>query len=57
MKDKSLEQQYDIIIQEQIRKRIDNYNSKMTDDSYPIFQLKENLKELNFEKIYESNIS
>ncbi len=57
MKDKSLEQQYDIIIQEQIRKRIDNYNSKMTDDSYPIFQVKENLKELNFEKIYESNIS
>ena len=57
MKDKSLEQQYDIIIQEQIRKRINNYNSKMTDDSYPIFQLKENLKELNFEKIYESNIS
>lgn len=48
MKDKSLEQQYDIIIQEQIRKRIDNYNFKMTDDSYPIFQLKENLKELNF---------
>ena len=57
MKDKALEQQYDIIIQEQIRKRIDNYNSKMTDDSYPIFQVKENLKELNFEKIYESNIS
>ena len=57
MKDKSLEQQYDIIIQEQIRKRIDNYNSKITDDSYPIFQVKENLKELNFEKIYESNIS
>ena len=57
MKDKSLEQQYDIIIQEQIRKRIDNYNSKMTDDSYPIFQVQENLKELNFEKIYESNIS
>ena len=48
MKDKALEQQYDIIIQEQIRERIDNYNSKMTDDSYPIFQLKENLKELNF---------
>ena len=57
MKDKALEQQYDIIIQEQIRKRIDNYNSKMTDDSYPIFQVQENLKELNFEKIYESNIS
>ena len=57
MKDKSLEQQYDIIIQEQIKKRLNNYNSKMTDDSYPIFQLKENLKELNFEKIYESNIS
>ena len=57
MKDKALEQQYDIIIQEQIRKRLDNYNSKMTDDSYPIFQVKENLKELNFEKIYESNIS
>ena len=57
MKDKALEQQYDIIIQEQIMKRIDNYNFKMTDDSYPIFQLKENLKELNFEKIYESNIS
>ena len=48
MKDKSLEQQYDIIIHEQIRKRIDNYNFKMTDYSYPIFQLKENLKELNF---------
>ena len=48
MKDKALEQQYNIIIQEQIRKRIDNYNSKMTDDSYPIFQVKENLKELNF---------
>ena len=57
MKDNSLEQQYDIIIHEQIRKRIDNYNFKMTDYSYPIFQLKENLKELNFEKIYESNIS
>ena len=57
MKDKSLEQQYDIIIQEQIKKRLNNYNSKTTDDSYPIFQLKENLKELNFEKIYESNIS
>ena len=26
MKDNSLEQQYDIIIHEQIRKRIDNYN-------------------------------
>ena len=48
MKDKALEQQYDIIIQEQIRKRLDNYNSKTTDDSYPIFQLKENLKELIF---------
>lgn len=57
MKDKALEQQYDIIIQEQIRKRLDSYNSKTTDDSYPIFQVKENLKELNFEKIYESNIS
>ena len=32
MKDKSLEQQYNIIIHEQIKKRIDNYNFKMIDN-------------------------